>query len=137
VVREGSREVVPQGSAWPAFVPLALAEAPADLAGAPRSPAQYLESVKLLPPSGTTASALNCPAVLVVSDASTLVDPLSDAHAMGQGPLAARQRPIRSESRILKGSAGNVSVRGRRAALVLARGRMIRRYLGVAWHIEL
>jgi hypothetical protein len=128
VVREGPREVAPQGSVPPGFLPLALAEASADLAGAPWFPAWHLASAKLLHPPGTAQSAPSCPAVSVVSDASTPVDPLSDAHTIGQALLAA-QRPIRSESRILKRSAKNVRVRGR-AALIFAGGGMICRHLG-------
>jgi hypothetical protein len=135
VAREGSREAAPQASVPPGFLPLALAEVSADLAGEPRFPALYLASAKLLHPPGTAASASSCPAVSVVSDASTPVDPLSDAHAIGQGLLAA-QRPIRSESRILKRSAENVRVR-RRAALVFAGGGTIRRHLGVGWNFQL
>ena len=137
-VPEGWGEVAPEGAAPPAFVLPALAKgSAAHLGGAARFSARYLASVKLLRPTGTAASAPSCPAVSVVSDASTRVDSLSDAHAIGQGLLAVRQRPIRSESRILKRSADNVNVRERRAALIFAGWRMIRRHLIGERDIEL
>jgi hypothetical protein len=99
VVLEGAQEVAPQGPVPPAFVLPALVEGSAAyLAGALRFSARYLASAKLLRPIGTAASAPNCPVVSVVSDATTPVDSLSDAHAIGQGLLAATKRSIKSES---------------------------------------
>ena len=134
-VLEAQGEVAPEGAVPPGIVP-ALAEASTDLEGASRLPAR-LASVKLLRPPETARSAPSCSAVSVVSDVSTPVDPRSDAQPIGQGLLAVRQRPIRSESRILKRSADNVNVRERRAALIFAGWRIIRRHLGVARDIEL